>query len=160
MREFLARVALRMNDWLAEARVNRLKMSLHHCGKKVVLHDPVTIEGAEYVVIGENTAIASYVHIWGHGNVFIGVNCMVGSHCAITSVTHDYTVPLMKDSSLSAPVTIGNNVWIGAHSVILPGVTIGDGVVIGAGSIVTKDIPAGTIAFGTPATVHKNRENN
>lgn len=47
-------------------------------------------------------------------------------------------------------VTIGNNVWIGAHVVVLPGVTIGDEVVIGAGSIVNKDVPSGVIAAGNP----------
>ena len=51
------------------------------------------------------------------------------------------------------PVTIGNNVWIGAGSVILPGVTIGDNTVIGAGSVVTKDIPANVVAVGNPCRV-------
>ena len=53
----------------------------------------------------------------------------------------------------SLPIRIGNNVWIGAHSVVLPGVTIGDNVVIGAGSIVTRDIPANTVAVGNPFRV-------
>ena len=48
---------------------------------------------------------------------------------------------------------IGNNVWIGAGAVILPGITIGDDSVIGAGSIVTKDIPAGVVAVGNPCRV-------
>ncbi|MDR3011959.1 MAG: maltose O-acetyltransferase, partial [Chitinispirillales bacterium] len=51
------------------------------------------------------------------------------------------------------PVTIGNNVWIGADAVILPGVTIGDNTVIGAGSVVTKDIPANVVAVGNPCRV-------
>lgn len=48
---------------------------------------------------------------------------------------------------------IGNNVWIGAGSTIVPGVTIGDDVVIGAGSVVTRDIPSGVVAVGTPCRV-------
>ena len=51
---------------------------------------------------------------------------------------------------LLLPVKIGNNVWIGANAVILPGVTIGDNAVIGTGSIVTKDIPVNVIAAGNP----------
>ena len=51
------------------------------------------------------------------------------------------------------PVKIGNDVWVGGNSVILPGVTIGDGTVIGAGSVVTKDIPGGVIAAGNPCRV-------
>ena len=51
------------------------------------------------------------------------------------------------------PVHIGNNCWIGAGSIILPGVTIGDNTVIGAGSVVTKDIPANVVAVGNPCRV-------
>ena len=53
----------------------------------------------------------------------------------------------------SKPVTIGDNVWIGAGVTILPGVTIGERAVIGAGSVVTHDIPAGVLAFGNPCKV-------
>ena len=54
-----------------------------------------------------------------------------------------------------APVTIGNNVWIGGSATILPGVTIGDNVTIGAGSVVTKDIPSNVVAVGNPCRVIK-----
>ena len=53
----------------------------------------------------------------------------------------------------TAPVTIGNNVWIGGGAIIMPGVTIGDNVVIGAGSVVTKDIPDNIVACGNPCRV-------
>ena len=56
-----------------------------------------------------------------------------------------------------APVRIGNDVWIGAHAVVLKGVTIGDGAVIAAGAVVTKDVPAGVIAGGMPARVIRQR---
>ena len=58
-----------------------------------------------------------------------------------------------KVAQFNIPVRIGNNVWIGAGAVILPGITIGDDSVIGAGSIVTKDIPAGVVAVGNPCRV-------
>ena len=50
---------------------------------------------------------------------------------------------------------VGENVWIGANVVVLPGVTIGENSVIGAGSVVTKDIPANVIAFGSPCKVYR-----
>lgn len=53
----------------------------------------------------------------------------------------------------TAPVVIGNNVWIGGGAILLPGITIGDNVVIGAGSVVTKDIPDNTVAYGDPCRV-------
>lgn len=53
----------------------------------------------------------------------------------------------------TAPVTIGNNVWIGCGTIIMPGVKIGDNVVIGAGSVVTKDIPSNKVSYGNPCRV-------
>ena len=58
----------------------------------------------------------------------------------------------------TAPVIIGNNVWIGGGAIILPGVTIGDNVVIGAGSIVTKSIPDNVIAVGSPCRVVRRNQ--
>lgn len=58
----------------------------------------------------------------------------------------------------TAPVKIGNNVWIGGGAIIMQGVTIGDNVVIGAGSIVTKNIPSNKIAFGNPCKVVRDNK--
>ena len=60
-----------------------------------------------------------------------------------------------KGLEYAYPITIGNNVWIGAGVIILPGVTIGNNVVIGAGSVVTKNIPAYSLAVGNPCRVIK-----
>ena len=60
---------------------------------------------------------------------------------------------MLEQGQFNRPITIGNNVWIGAGAVVLPGVTIGDNTVIGAGSIVTKDIPAHVVAVGNPCKV-------
>lgn len=59
---------------------------------------------------------------------------------------------------MTAPVVIGDNVWIGGGAIILPGITIGDNVVIGAGSIVTKDIPSDVIAYGNPCKIMRKNE--
>lgn len=86
------------------------------------------------------------------------------SHCWLIRIGNDVTLAprvhiLAHDASMHnelgytyiAPVTIGNNVFIGAGSIILPGVTIGDNVIIGAGSVVSGDIPSDSVAVGTPA---------
>lgn len=57
----------------------------------------------------------------------------------------------------TAPVVIGNSVWIGGGAIIMPGITIGDNVVIGAGSVVTKDIPSNVIAYGNPCRVIRSQ---
>ena len=80
----------------------------------------------------------------------------VGARCAITGATllnHDASTGPVTGHSRLGRITIGNDVFIGKGSIILPNVTIGDRVIVGAGSVVTKDIPSGTVAAGNPARV-------
>ena len=88
-------------------------------------------EGAFINVIGDNCQIAPGVSIYTAGHPV---------HPAARNTAYEYGID----------ITIGNNVWIGGNTVILPGVHIGDNVVIGAGSVVTKDIPSWYIAAGNP----------
>lgn len=88
------------------------------------------------------------------GPVTIGDNVMIAPNVVITTTGHPVKPELRTvHAQFSLPVTIGNNVWIGAGAIILPGVTIGDNSVIGAASLVTKDIPANSVAFGSPCKV-------
>ena len=85
------------------------------------------------------------------GNVRIGDNAQIAPNVSIYTAGH----PIHPDSRNSGyeygiPVTIGDNVWIGGNTCIMPGVTIGNNVVIGGGSVVTKDIPDNMIAVGNP----------
>lgn len=83
------------------------------------------------ITIGDNVTMAPRVHI----------------------ICHDASTKTFLNYTKIGRVNIGNNVFIGAESVVLPGVTIGDNVVIGANSTVTHDIPAGSVAVGSPARV-------
>jgi maltose O-acetyltransferase len=69
----------------------------------------------------------------------------------VTILAHDASTNNWLNYTKIGKVTIGNRVFIGNGSIILPGVTIGDDVVIGAGSVVTKDVPSGRVAIGNPA---------
>lgn len=86
--------------------------------------------------------------------VTIGDRVLMGPGVHIYAATHP-TDPQVRATGLesAAPVTIGDDVWIGGAAIICPGVTIGSGSVIGAGSVVTRDIPAGMIALGNPCRV-------
>lgn len=89
--------------------------------------------------------------------VTIGDNCMIAPRVCIYTATH----PLDVETRISGleygkPVTIGDNVWIGGSSTILPGVNIGDNAVIAAGSVVTKDVPANVVVGGNPAKILKH----
>lgn len=86
--------------------------------------------------------------------VTIGDHVFIGPNVGIYTVNHAL-LPDQRNAGImrSLPIAIGNNVWIGGHTVVMQGVTIGDNTVIGAGSVVTHDIPAGVVAVGSPCRV-------
>lgn len=95
------------------------------------------------LVIGNNSGIGAN-SIIGRGTT-IGDNVMMGPECYIYTRNHAFSrtdIPMREQGMQDfKPVTIGNDVWIGARVTILPGVKIGNGCIIGAGSVVTKDMP-------------------
>jgi acetyltransferase-like isoleucine patch superfamily enzyme len=130
---------------------------LKSCGTNCMFQMPIIISGAECVEIGNDVSIAAFVHMWGYGKISIGNQVMIASHTAISSLTHDYTKKSMHTTMIKKPVVIADNVWIGSHSVIMPGVSIGKGSVIGAGSVVTKDVEPYSIMMGAPARLYMSR---
>ncbi len=87
-------------------------------------------------------------------HIYVGSRTMFGPHVVVATAGHPILPELRAQGyQYNAPVHIGENCWIGAGAIILPGVTIGDNTVIGAGSVVTKDIPANVVAVGNPCHV-------
>lgn len=114
------------------------------------------------ITIGDNVCIQTDCHISAINRITIGDNVLIASFVYISDHMHgapDYTdiktPPIKRDLSSRGGVTIECDVWIGEKTTILPGVTIGQGAIIGANSVVTKNIPAYTIACGSPARVIK-----
>lgn len=114
------------------------------------------------IIIGDNTYIGEYNNLRAAGGtIMIGNDCLISQHVTIVSSNHG----LSKDSlirkqpwcSKNNTVTIDDDVWIGANTVILPGVHLCTGAVVAAGSIVTKDVPAYGIVCGNPAKLIKYR---
>lgn len=117
-------------------------------GRRTVLHAG---PGAS-IHFKENSG-ASSSRIVAFNEITVGEGSLVGAGCLICD-SDMHEVPLGSGKPVrSAPIHIGDHVFIGANCTILKGVTIGDGVVIGANSVVTGDLPAGSIAAGNPARV-------
>tara|TARA_B100000787_G_scaffold88919_1_gene65726 strand:+ start:2218 stop:2808 length:591 start_codon:yes stop_codon:yes gene_type:complete len=93
------------------------------------------------------------VYIQAKNGLIIGNNVGFGTGSKVISANHSHTNH--SEHSKTPPIIIGNNVFIGANSVLLPGIKIGNNVIIGAGSIVCKDIISNTIAVGNPCKVVK-----
>lgn len=122
------------------------------------LQADVYVEPGAALTIGNNVGMSS-TRLWIHESVRIGNNVKIGGCVLITDTdAHpmDYVVRRSSnEGTKSAPVVIEDDVWIGAHCIILKGVTIGARSVIGAGSVVTKSIPADCVAAGNPCRVIK-----
>jgi maltose O-acetyltransferase len=142
---------------LQNAQRAHLASKFKSCGRDVSFYMPVVIDGAEHMEVGDNVAIGPYVHMWAQGGITIGNRVMIGSHAAITSLTHDYSSGVMYGTLIEKKIVIDDDVWIGAHSVILPGVTIGSGAVIGAGAVVTRSVDPDAVMVGVPAQFWKKR---
>jgi acetyltransferase-like isoleucine patch superfamily enzyme len=109
------------------------------------------------VVVGKNTWIGPNVVLDGSGGLEIGDYVSISSGVQIyTHHTVEWSNSLGKSEIPRQPTRIGSGVYIGPNSVIQMGVTIGDGAVIGAMSFVNRDVPAHSMAFGTPAKVFKS----
>lgn len=131
-----------------------LRDLLGKAGKDIWIEPPFHCDYGWNIEVGENFFANYNLTILDVGKVTIGDNAQIAPNVSIYTAGH----PIHPDSRNSGyeygiPISIGNNVWIGGNTVILPGVTIGDNVVIGAGSVVTKSIPANMIAAGNPCRV-------
>ena len=162
--------------WWVRALLNPFK---HTKGKNAIIRRYTRMDVFPYneFTLGEGSVIEDFatinngvgpVHIGnksfiGMGNVIIGPvsignNVILAQNIVVSGLNHGYddvnTPPSLQKTS-TKQITIGDDIWIGANSVITAGVTLGKHCVIGAGSVVTKDVPEFTVAVGNPARVIK-----
>ena len=114
------------------------------------LFPPFTSDFGRNIHLGENVFINSGCRFQDQGGVWIGSGSLIGHNVVIATLNHDLD-PNNRQAMYSKPVVLGENVWVGAGAIILPGITVGDGAVIGAGSIVTRNVEACSIVAGNPA---------
>ncbi len=131
-----------------------IKEILGGTGKEILVEPPIHFDYGRNTTVGERFFANYNLTVLDVCPVTIGDNVMIAPNVSLYGAGH----PIHPDARNSgyeygAPITIGNNVWIGGSVCVLPGVTIGDNVVIGAGSVVAKDIPDNVIAVGNPCRV-------
>lgn len=136
-------------------------------GKNLWITAPFYVDYGDNIYFGDNCEVNMNCTFLDDNEIIIGDNALIAPNVQIYTAYHptnakDRFGEPKEDGSfefcktMTAPVKIGNNVWIGGGAIIMPGVTIGNNVVIGAGSIVTKNIPDNKIAFGNPCRVIKD----
>ena len=109
------------------------------------------------ISVGDNFYMNHNCVILDGAKVEFGDNVFIGPNCGFYTAGHPLNVSdRNKGLEYAKPIKVGNNVWFGGNVVVMPGVTIGDNVTIGAGSVVTKDIPSNVLAHGNPCRVVRN----
>ncbi len=125
-------------------------------GKECFITPPFWCDYGYNIELGDYFYSNHNMIITDGAKVKFGDNVFVAPNCCFTTAEHALDPEQRKAGvEIAKPITIGNNVWMGAGSTILAGVTIGDNSVIGAGSVVTRDIPSGVIAVGVPCRVQR-----
>jgi len=152
----IARELIRLYNASTESddREGILRRLLGHIGEGVIIEPPFYCDYGTYIHLGNRVYMNFGCVILDCNEVRIGDNVMFGPYVQIYAAHHPIKASeRIRGLELAHPIRIGNNVWLGGGTIVLPGVTIGDDTTIGAGSVVTKDIPPGVVAAGNPCRV-------
>lgn len=139
-----------------DERARLLRDLLGEVGEGVVIQPTFRCDYGRYISIGAQTFVNYDCVMLDVTPIRIGSACQLATRVQLLTATHPIDPePRRLGWEYGGPITIGDNVWLGGGVIVCPGVTIGDDTVVGAGAVVTRDLPAGVVAFGNPATVHR-----
>lgn len=138
-----------------EEKTKYMKEVFAECGENNYIELPFRANwGGHHVHFGNGIYANSNLTIVDDGHVYVGDKVMFGPNVTIATANHPIDAELRgRGLQYNKDVSIGENAWIGAGTVIVPGISVGKNAVIGAGSIVTKDIPDNVVAVGNPCRV-------
>lgn len=146
---------------LARLRAYVLKITFKRMGKRVSIQYGCIFKRMRFIEIGDGVYINHHAEILGQRcGLSIGNNVMIGQYAKLITNNHNYfdrNELISKQGSTLKKITIGDDVWIGANAIILPGITIHKGAIVGAGAVVTKDVPQYTVVAGVPAKAISHR---
>ena len=135
-------------------RMALLKEILAEVGENCYVEPPLHANWGCHTHFGNNVYANFNLTLVDDTDIYVGDGVLFGPNVVVAVAGHPVDPDLRrKVAQFNLPVHIGNNVWIGAGAIILPGITIGDNSVIGAGSVVTKDVPANVVAVCNPCRV-------
>ncbi|WP_046508553.1 sugar O-acetyltransferase [Streptomyces odonnellii] len=135
-------------------RAKILAELLGSVGEGVRIRPPFQCDFGRYISVGDRTFVNFNAVFLDCAPITIGSDVQIGPNVQLLTPIHELDTERRRAGwERAAPVTIGDNVWLGGGVIVCPGVTIGENTVVGAGAVVTKDLPAGVLAVGNPARV-------
>lgn len=145
-----------IDPWNMQRRDEIIKELLGDVGEGFVIEPPFHCDCGEHVHLGNKCYCNYNVQFLDGTDIYVGDNALIGPNVVFAASSHYLHPSQRRGENMGIrhePIHVGNDVWIGANTVICMGVTIGDGSIIGAGSVVNRDIPPMSIAAGTPCKV-------
>lgn len=134
-----------------DAQREMLQQIFGSVGEHIAVNTPFWCDYGYNITVGDYFFANHNCQILDGAKVTFGDHVFIAPNCTFTTAEHALDAEQRNEGlEVALPITVGNNVWIGAGVIVLGGVHIGDNTVIGAGSVVTKDIPSGVIACGVP----------
>ena len=140
-----------------DERDRLLRELLGGVGEGVVVKPAFRCDYGTPITIGDATFLNYDCVMLDVAPISIGAACQVATRVQLLTATHPIDPEARRRAwEYAEPITLGDNVWLGAGAIVCPGVTIGNDTVVGAGAVVTRDLPSGVVAFGVPAKVHRS----
>lgn len=133
-----------------------------HLGRGVHLPPNVSVRNGERLWLGDRVHVGERSFLWAgeHAAIRVGADALFGPEVFLTVATYRFRqgAPVREQPRDERDIEIGEDVWLGARAIVLPGVVIGAGTVVGAGSVVHRSLPAWSVAAGVPARVVGDRD--